>query len=169
MLCLGEDAELGGQAATANETHERQWGPPVNPRGWCRTCLRALLELSCPSQLVWKPKSIPRRLSQPASTSAFLSWPWHRQLCQTHCHPHRLYQLWANLTQARDRTGMIKLLLVLLLLFLSLFMSPSWFCHSCYWRDTQWECRKVIWDPDGVILRLKSTGRKAVSACCRNT
>lgn len=87
----------------------------------------------------------------------------------SHCHHHRLYQLWANLRWARNRAGMIKLLLVLLLLFLSLFMSPSGFHHSCYWWDTQWGCRKVIWDPAGVFMRLKSTENKAVSAHCRNT
>lgn len=41
------------------------------------------------------------------------------------CHPWGLCQLWAYLAWARERTGMIKLLLVLLLLFLSLFMVPQ--------------------------------------------
>lgn len=77
-----------------------------------------------------------RRLSQPASALAFLLMAVAQAALpergggllanpMSHCHPHRLYQLWANLAWARDRTGVIKLLLVLPLLFLSLFMSPS--------------------------------------------
>lgn len=83
-----------------------------------------------------KARANPQWLSQTASAFAFLlmamaqaALPEHENglLASpiSHCHPYALYQLWASFTWARDRTGMIKLLLVLLLLFLSLFMSPS--------------------------------------------
>lgn len=76
------------------------------------------------------------------------------------CHTCRLYLLWANLMWARDRAGMINLLVCLLLLFSSLFMCPAWFCHTYYWWGIQWDCRKVICDTAGLFWGLNALRRK---------